>query len=139
VTTVASAVRDRLLDAHGDVLASVSDCADRVVADWDGDAARDAAAVAGPLRAALSRAGVLDRLPAVLADVVAATGRVLRAEPVAKPPYVAVTSRGPVLRATLSDGRLVATLAVFDVRRDPPRYVRGASDPADIPEVCFYE
>lgn len=56
---------------------------------------------------------------------VAAAGGDLRAEPVAAPPYVTVTSTGLVLRGTTPSGRLVATVHAFDVARRPTRYVRG--------------
>jgi len=78
-------------------------------------ATRDSAAVRDRLRAALDRAGVLDALDAALADAVAAAGGELSAEPVPAPPYLAVTSTGPVLRATLDAGRLVVRIEAFDV------------------------
>jgi hypothetical protein len=44
-------------------------------------------------------------------------------EPVPKAPYLVVTSRGPLCRETLTDGRrLVVELAVFAVERQPSRY-----------------
>ena len=83
------------------------------------DAAADASDPSAELARLLDQTGVTGRLPRVLSDTVGAVGRRLRATPVAAPPYVVVTSRGPVLRATLSDGRLVVVLAVFDVSRGP--------------------
>ncbi|WP_336344475.1 hypothetical protein [Halalkalicoccus ordinarius] len=53
----------------------------------------------------------------------------------AAPPYVTVTSRGPVLRATLSSGRLVVRIVLFDVERDPVRYVRRGGRPEDVLRV----
>ncbi|MFB6172644.1 MAG: hypothetical protein ABEJ23_08935 [Haloarculaceae archaeon] len=126
-----AAARSRLLAAHRAPLATVLDCADAVAADWDASGfdrrtATDRAAVVGPLRTALSDAGVLDRFPGLLADAVTAAGGTLRADPVAAPPYVTVASRGPVLRATAAAGeRLVVAVEVFDVDRRPARYVRG--------------
>jgi hypothetical protein len=113
----ASAVREHLLSVHGDVLEAVLACADGVAERWDGDATTDRDQVVGPLERALDRAGVTGRLPNVLADAVGVAGGTLRAEPVAAPPYVAVTSVGPVLRATLPGGRLVVTVRVFAVER----------------------
>jgi len=52
------------------------------------------------------------------ADAVEATGYDLRASPVAGPPYVVVTSCGPVLRATIDPGRLVIRFDAFEVVRD---------------------
>lgn len=123
-------VHDYLLSAHDEPLAATNECADAVVASWDGPATRREAVV-GPLRALLERRGVLRRYPAMLTDAVDAAGGSLAASPVAAPPYVAITSRGPVLRATLSDGRLVVRIVLFDVERDPVRYVRSGRSPEE--------
>ena len=63
-----------------------------------------------------------------------AVGETVEGSPVPAPPYLSVTSRGPVCRGTLSDGRrLVIELAVFEIERQPRRYV--FSDPA--PATCL--
>lgn len=126
----AELVRNYLHGDHADLLATVEQCADAVAAGWDGETTTDRSAVVPPLEAALRRSGVFDRLPAVLVGAVSAVGDRLRAQPVAGPPYVVVTSVGPVLRATLADRRLVVTLGVFTVRRDGdgPRYARRPKD-----------
>lgn len=135
---VPTVVRSYLLSEHAELLETASDCADAVAAGWDGESTTDRDAVAGPLATTLRRAGVLERLPSVLASAVDAAGYQLRAEPVAAPPYVVVTSTGPVLRATLADGRLVVSLRLFAVeRRDERRYVRGPRDPEDVVDVAF--
>lgn len=127
------ATREHLLTERRAVVEATLERADAVASSWSGGATTDRDGVVEPLRAALSRAGLLGAYPAVLAECVAAAGGELRAEPVAAPPYVTVTSRGPVLRATLDGGRLVVTLAAFDVERaggdERPRYVRGATTP----------
>jgi hypothetical protein len=120
------AARDHLLAEHRDPLATVLDCADAVAAGWEGGATTDPDAVRGPLRAALDRAGVFERLPDLLVTAVRAGGGGLRGRPVAAAPYVTVTSRGPVLRGTLDPGRLVVSLGVFAVGRAPVRYTRSA-------------
>jgi len=131
-------VTERLRRAHRDVLAGVVAAAGAVVDGWDGETTSDRAAVVGPLREALVDAGLIERFPDVLADCLRAIDREPPASIVPEPPYVAVTSLGPVLRATLSDGRLVATLRVFVVDRDgAARYRRGPTDPDDVPEVAF--
>lgn len=132
----AVAARAHLLAEHRETLQRVLDCADAVVAGWDGDATTDREAVTEPLRATLDRAGLLDRFPSLLAAAVRAGGGEVRGQPVAAPPYVAVTSRGPVLRATLAEGRLVVTVGTFEVERAPVRYVRGASTVEGALEVC---
>ncbi len=119
------AARRRIRRDHATVLEGIDACADRVAASWDGDAATDRADVVDPLRAELESMGVLARLPDVLVDAVDATGHALPASPVAAPPYVAVTSRGPVLRATIDPGRLVVRVDAFEVvRESTPRYRR---------------
>jgi hypothetical protein len=132
-----AAARAHLLSERRDLVATVLDCADAVAADWDGTATTDPDAVTGPLRVTLDRAGVLADLPVVLRECVSAAGGRLRAEPVAAPPYVVVTSVGPVLRATLDAGRLVVTLRAFRVERaaDGPRYVRDARTPEAAVDV----
>lgn len=128
----AERARTRVLDEHADLVATVADCADRVAAAWDGPPT-DRAAVVDPLAATLADAGARDRLPALLADAVDAAGYELRATPVAAPPYVAVTSVGPVCRATVDDGRLVVSFELFAVDRggERPTYRRRDGTPAE--------
>lgn len=119
------AARACVASDHRDVIAAIDDCADATAATWPRDRVADRAAVVDPLRTELEAAGILERLPSVLSDAVAATGYELGATPVAGPPYVAVTSRGPILRATLDVGRLVIRFDAFAVERDPgPSYRR---------------
>lgn len=138
MSDVPTTVRSYLLAEHRTVLDTASDCADAVAAGWDGESTTDRDAVTGPLEATLRRSGVLGQLPAVLAGAVDAAGYQLRAEPVAAPPYVVVTSTGPVLRATVSDGRLVVSLRLFEVQRGTERrYLRGPSEPSAFLDVVF--
>lgn len=149
-----AAVREHLLVDRRGVVEATIECADVVAASWseggttgEGSIAgettsggtTDREAVVGSFRTLLSETGLLDAYPSVLAECVAAAGGELRAEPVAAPPYVAVTSVGPVLRATLAPGRLVVTLAVFGVEQSGenghPRYVRVARTPEAAVEV----
>jgi hypothetical protein len=124
-----AAARDAVLADHGAIVERVLACAD-AVADTRESPITDGPGLADALEAALGGAGVLGTLPAVLATAVEAAGGRLSAQPVAAPPYVAVTSRGPILRATLGDRRLVVSIRAFEVERDPRRYVRGSADPA---------
>lgn len=112
------AAREHVEGEHAAIVDAVESCADEVAAAWDGDSTADGSAVSVTLEAALADAGVLDALPGVLQDTVDAAGGEMQAEPVAAPPYVVVTSRGPVLRATLPVGRLVVRFAVFRVTED---------------------
>lgn len=116
----ADAAREHLRSEHRDLLATTLDSAAAVAAGFettvDGDpATRESSGVRENLRTALDRAGALDAFPAALAGAVDAAGATIPAPPVAAPPYVAVTSTGPVLRATLGDARLVVRVAVFEV------------------------
>ena len=116
-----NAVRERLLSEHRPTLERVFVCADLVAARWDGDSVTDRAAVVTPFRRTLRAADALGPLAVALADSVTAAGYPLAAQPVPAPPYVVVTSRGVLLRATLPGGRVVATLEAFEVspyRRD---------------------
>ncbi len=131
------AAREHLLTDRRAVVEATIECADAVAASWPERWTTDRERVVEPLRAALSEAGLLGAYPSVLAECVARAGGTLRAEPVPHPPYVAVTTRGPVLRATLSPERLVVTLSVVEVERstDGPRYVRGATTPEAAVDV----
>ncbi|QDX40473.1 hypothetical protein [Salarchaeum sp. JOR-1] len=112
--------RDALLDTIGE-------CADAVAATWDADAVADSDRLTPLLRRALTDAGVLDALPAVLQEAVDAAGGSLTAPPVAAPPHVVVTSRGPLLRATVDDARLLVRFDCFDVTENAYRRRDGVT------------
>ncbi|WP_323171743.1 hypothetical protein [Natrialba sp. PRR66] len=111
------AARRRLCDDHADTIAAIDDCADRVTTSWDTARTTNRDALVDSLRAELVAAGIFDRLPAVLAAAVDATASDLQASPVPAAPYVVVTSRGPLLRATIDPGRLVIRFDVFEIVR----------------------
>ncbi|WP_114575599.1 hypothetical protein [Saliphagus sp. LR7] len=113
------AVERYLRSERADVIAAVGDCADRVASEWDGESATEPAAVAGRLEDCLDDRGLLECLATVLVEAVGAAGYDLSATPVAAPPYVVVTSRGPVLRGTVGPGRLVVLLSAFEIVRSP--------------------
>lgn len=97
-------------------------------------AGNDAAGVLGSpctdperLRTAIERALEDRSLPESLVETLSvaagALGTPIRGEPVPAPPYLAVTSRGPVCRATLADGRrLLVRVELFAVERRPREY-----------------
>lgn len=114
-TLDADAARAFIRNEHADLLSVIDECADDVVETWDGDSVETGDTVSTLLEACFDRAGVQNQLPDVLAGAVGAAGGALQAPPVAAPPYVVVTSRGPMLRATLDDGRLVVRIDVFQV------------------------
>lgn len=118
----AVAARDYVLATHDGTISGVLAAAESVADDWptlaDGRrVAADRDEVVGPLRAELDRREILELLPAVLSGAIEAAGYRLSAPPVAAPPYVAVTSTGPVLRGTVADGRLVVAVDCFSVLR----------------------
>lgn len=117
------AVRARLLGAHRQALERALSCADAVAAGWDGETTSERDDVVGPYRVVLRRAGALDPLVEALVEAVEHAGFELAATPVPDVPYLAVTSRGVVLRGTVSTGRIVVTLVAFEIepyRRGPP-------------------
>lgn len=133
--SVSAAVAEFLREERPTLLAAVADAADAVSDRRSAaDSTADGGGVADELERELRSRGVFGEFPDALADCVAAAGRTLRATPVAAPPYVVCASAGPVLRATLSDGRLVVTLRVFEVERgeSAPRYVRVGGDGAGV-------
>lgn len=116
----ADAARDRLLTAHAETVDATLDCAEAVSAAFetvvDGNPATgDSRALRANFRAAMERAGLVEELAGLLPDLVDAAGETMAAPPVASPPYVAVTSTGPVLRATLDEKRLVVRIEAFAV------------------------
>ena len=114
------AVRRQLCREHTALIQGIEACADLVVEEWTDDrtATRQSQAVVDPLERALESSGILEQLAVVLADAVDAAGCTLSAPPVPAPPYVVVTSRGPILRATIGPGRLVIRFETFEVVRD---------------------
>ncbi|WP_338727236.1 hypothetical protein [Haladaptatus sp. DJG-WS-42] len=132
------AVRRFLLDTHGETIAETLQCADAVSKAWDGETVTDRAQVVKPLRALLTKRGVLERYPTMLAEAVEAGGERMQASPVAAPPYVIVTSTGPVLRATLPGGRLVIRIEAFAVARHAlPSYSRTKASSDDALSVDY--
>ncbi|QCS42880.1 hypothetical protein [Natrinema versiforme] len=112
------AARRRIQSEHVSVVDGIDACADAIADPWDTSRTTDGDAVADGLHRALEEAGILRALPEVLADAVDATGHELQADPVPGPPYVVVTSRGPVLRATIGPGRLVIRFDAFEIVPD---------------------
>lgn len=111
-------VRRRIQTEHGQVVSAIDDCANCVASPWDTSRTTNREAVIDPFRTALAERDLLEQLARVLADVVDAAGYDLPETPVPAPPYVVVTSRGPLLRATIGPGRLVIRFDAFEVIRD---------------------
>lgn len=128
----AVAVRERVRAEHADFLDAVAAAGRVTAAAWADAHAPSRDAVVEPFERVLRETGTLEAAPGVLAAAVDAAGGSLQAEPVASPPYVAVTAEGVVLRATTDVGRVVVTVAPFAVARDPVRYVHRDADPGEL-------
>lgn len=144
----ATAAREHLLATHESTIDATLAAADAVAADWrrldDGrPATTDRDALVADLRAELEDRGVLGAFPRTLAYAVEAAGDVLPASPVPAPPYVVLTSTGPVLRGTVDDGRYVIRIDCFEVVRDPiglpapVAYARTAESADEALSVAF--
>jgi hypothetical protein len=118
-------VRHRLRTDHAETLDRVWRAADAVAAEWESPPT-DRAAVVDPLGRRLTD-DTRSALLGLLSTAVETLGESLPADPVPAPPYLVVTSAGPVVRATLSERRLVVELRAFVVDRDGdrPTYRRG--------------
>lgn len=129
MTSSASCAAAHVRDTYPSLLETVAAAGATAASTWGvatGDAGADATAASRPgvpprgrtvrqsFRTALRDAGALERLPTVLASTVDHLGDALAATPVAAPPYVVVTSRGVLLRATLDRGRLVVEIQTFE-------------------------
>jgi hypothetical protein len=118
------------------------EAADAGAAGWhrleDGRLATADRETIGPVfSAVLDDRGILSELPELLTAAVEAAGYDLPARPVSAPPYVAITSTGAVLRATVADGRIVVRVDCFEVVRGVDGagkngvvYARTATEPA---------
>lgn len=117
------AVRRRLLDTHGETIEAVIDSGQTVARALPHEDVSESAAVSRPLNALIGKRKLRGELLAMLHTGAAAIDESVAGTPVPAPPYLVVTSVGPVCRATLSDGRrLVVTVRLFDVDRRPVRY-----------------
>lgn len=119
-------VERRLRARHGETLARVEACAAEVVTTWGGPSTTDPAMIRQGLKRVLSNRGVLPTLLEMLQTAFEGLRYDLPSNLVAAPPYVTVTSVGPVLRGTVEDGRLLVTIGVFEISgEDHRRYTRA--------------
>lgn len=117
-----AAIVRAVLASQGEVIEATIAAGQAVAARTNGRPA-DPSAFRTELKTALRARDVLTRLPDVLGTAAAAIDTPIAGNPVPAPPYVAVTSRGPLCRGTLADNRrLVITVALFVIERSPRRY-----------------
>lgn len=125
-------VRARLRADHEETLRAVAECADTVEASWPESVQVDAALISDPLEECLREAETFQTLLELLRTAVTTAGRTVPADPVPAPPYITITSRGPVLRGPTAGGRLVVTIEVFEVRNSPSRPYQRTEEPYRI-------
>ena len=128
------AAREHVRDAHRETVAAVLERADEAAATLDEPASRGA--VVAAMESAVDD-DLRDALVDLLRGAVDATGRGLPAEPVPAPPYLVSTARGPLVRATVDDGRLVVLLRAFERDGAAGGYVRAGTNPSEAVEVRF--
>lgn len=124
MATLAAIARRHIVETYPELCVQIDRCADSVVDGWDRARVTDPAAVTDPFECCLEAGGINDRLVTVLTTTAETLGYELPATPVPAPPYVIVTSRGPVLRASLPVGRLVVGFDAFGLTAEN-EYTRG--------------
>lgn len=130
----AADVQERVRSEFDGMLADLVDAGREVADSWGDDAVSSAAMVSAPLEEAIRGRGLAEALLGSLGAGAAALDSEVQGRPVPAPPYLVVTSRGPLCRGTLADGRrLVLTFVLFVVDRRPSRY--RFLDPR--PEECL--
>jgi hypothetical protein len=116
-------VRQRILDEHRETVTGVVDTGTAVASAIEGWPVTDAGQIRQPLEGLLRERGLLAELLELLGTGADALDTEIRGRPVAAPPYLVVTSRGPLCRGTLAAGRrLVVELSLFAVDRRPRQY-----------------
>lgn len=117
-----------LLADHSQTIEAVIDAAETVATDGP---YTEPARLRDSLTAELQARGLQEPILGLLGTAADAAGAQIQGAPIPAPPYLSVTSRGPVCRGTLADGqRLVVELVAFAVERQPRRYV--FADPAPV-------
>jgi hypothetical protein len=138
VTQLESTIRTRLLEAHRETLQSVIDAGRSVATAWPTDGVQESGTVTEPLEHLLRERGLAADLLGMLQIGTAAMNDTVQGRPIPAPPYLVITSRGPICRGTLSDGRrLVVVLELFAVRRSPTRYRFRDPTPEELLSVSI--
>lgn len=123
-------IRRRLLAAHSETISDTVDTGAAVADTIEEWPVTDADTIRAPLERLLRDRGLRTPLLATLETGAEAIGEEVRGAPVTAPPYFVVTSRGPLCRGTLADGRrLVIAFELFEVETRPRRYRFCEPDP----------
>lgn len=116
-------LRRRLLAAHADTIKEVVNAGTAVTTAIEEWPVADGTVIRVPLDRLLKERGLPTPLLATLETTAATLDEEIRGAPVDAPPYYVVTSRGPLCRGTLADGRrLVIEFELFEVQTRPRRY-----------------
>lgn len=116
-------VRQHILTHHRETVTAVIDTGETIAAGIDEWPVSDPELVRLPLERCLREQNLFEPLVGLLEAASDSLDEQLRGTPVPAPPYLTVTSRGPLCRGTLSDGRrLVVLLSLFAVTTRPPAY-----------------
>ena len=135
----ASAIHRWLVDERATVLARTIDTAADVVTTPGAPIAVDAAQFAATLTAACEQRGLLEAYATTLTELRRARDGPGHDGPpiVPKPPYVTITSRGPVLRLPERTARVVICLAVCSITEDGQYRHRDVATLAELPHVAI--
>jgi hypothetical protein len=129
-------VLEAILASHRPTIVECLEAGQRVANSWPSDAVSQSDCVVEPLTRELEASDLLPSLLDILDTAAEALGESLAGNPVPAPPYVVVTSRGPVCRGTLSDGRrIVLCLELFSVSSRPRTYTLRNPDPSSCPTL----
>lgn len=125
------AIAGQVTERHDETLEILADRADTVIERWEGPSTTEPTMITDGLRDAIQETGLESDLVGLLETAVGVTDRALAADPVPAPPYLSVTSRGPVLRGPVADGRVVVHIELFRVT-EAGRYVRRTGAPLRV-------
>jgi len=119
---VEAQIRDRLLESHRDLLTDTV-AVGHSIAEASAGPVTDGAAVRLLLERTLEQHGLLTALLQLLDTGATVIGQTIQGQPVPAPPYLTVTSTGPLCRGTLQDGRrLLIHIDLFAVDSGPTQY-----------------
>lgn len=132
----ADAIEQWIRTEHPDLLDATAAAAASVTATWPRCWTSESGMLVARLQAELAESGLLEAYAALLASLRDRLDLGHGPAIVPSPPYVVVTSRGPILRLTTADGRIVVRFDLFEVDRDDGiRYRRADRDEASLVTV----
>ncbi|MFC7074738.1 hypothetical protein ACFQJ7_16275 [Halovenus rubra] len=122
-------VQRQLLNAEREAVIAVCEAGRAVATSWSGTTVTEPHQVTEPLANRLGE-DVRRRLLDAVTSALTAAGQTVQGQPVPAPPYFVVTSRGPLCRVTLDNGRrLVVRFDLFAVQHRPRAYRHKSANP----------